>query len=263
MPCLGNPTVKRRKPRSLVSVRTDVAKILGMERQTLRGCPTQRKASGVLRSPAGCRRMEVRVRRWRPGRRSAGRQSSALERRPRGEQFSICVIRSRSTVVTPSPDGHERRNLQLRQSIRARRDHSGGDRMAMGQVNFTSANANQISFQQSGNDLLVDVLGTSNQIRLAGWYANSGDQVVQFVSSDGRKRTAVIAPLRESQFAVLHCQPVDVRIRADPASAMRAPGPSQRAHRSGSIGRGGTCLRFLRGCPPSERSGAARLCCAL
>lgn len=42
-----------------------------------------------------------------------------------------------------------------------------------------------IWLQRSGNDLVVDVLGTSSQVTIKGWYANAYNQLARIVASDG------------------------------------------------------------------------------
>ncbi len=62
--------------------------------------------------------------------------------------------------------------------------NNGANGVAKGQVNFTNSSITDetLWLLQSGNDLLVDQLGTNNQIKLAGWYSNTGDQVQSFTA---------------------------------------------------------------------------------
>jgi Ca2+-binding RTX toxin-like protein len=70
---------------------------------------------------------------------------------------------------------------------------SGANTTASGEVDFYTGgvpgnglNASNLWFQRSGNDLLIDELGTTSQIDIAGWYGNNpGAQVQSFHSSDG------------------------------------------------------------------------------
>jgi len=53
-------------------------------------------------------------------------------------------------------------------------------------VSFASGIAkDQLWFAQSGNDLLVSVIGTSQSINVQGWYANSANQNETFETADG------------------------------------------------------------------------------
>ena len=76
--------------------------------------------------------------------------------------------------------------------------NNGTSAAANGSVLFGSGVTDQnLWFIRSGNDLLVDLLGTSTgQIKIAGWYgANAGAQVSNFQTSDGLKVDSQIAQL--------------------------------------------------------------------
>jgi hypothetical protein len=63
-----------------------------------------------------------------------------------------------------------------------------GGTMASGQIDTTAANHNQLWFVQSGNNLVMDVLGTSQTVVIQDWYSGSGSaQLQQIVTSDGFK----------------------------------------------------------------------------
>jgi hypothetical protein len=52
-----------------------------------------------------------------------------------------------------------------------------------------AANSDQLWFQQSGNDLLVSVMGTNTQVDLASWYATPSTQVQSISAADGHVLT--------------------------------------------------------------------------
>ena len=61
--------------------------------------------------------------------------------------------------------------------------NNGGGSTANGTVAFASGITDQkLWFVKSGNDLLVDLLGTSDQIKIAGWYTSTGNQVQSFAA---------------------------------------------------------------------------------
>ena len=63
--------------------------------------------------------------------------------------------------------------------------NNGANGTIKGQVHFTVGSANQLWFMQSGSDLVIKQLGMGNQLIIAGWYANAGNQVSAFGSADG------------------------------------------------------------------------------
>ncbi|MFM9928022.1 calcium-binding protein, partial [Variovorax sp. H27-G14] len=46
--------------------------------------------------------------------------------------------------------------------------------------------ANQLWFAKSGNDLLIDIIGTDNRLTVGNWYASNSYHVEQFKTSDGK-----------------------------------------------------------------------------
>ena len=66
-----------------------------------------------------------------------------------------------------------------------------------GKVTFGSGiTGGKLWFEQVGNDLRVDLLGTTNTITIAGWYgANASAQVASFNTSDGLKLDGQVAQL--------------------------------------------------------------------
>jgi len=69
--------------------------------------------------------------------------------------------------------------------------------VASGKVTFGSGiNDEKLWFEQVGNDLHVDLLGTSNTITIADWYGtNASAQVASFNTSDGLKLDGQVAQL--------------------------------------------------------------------
>jgi hypothetical protein len=76
---------------------------------------------------------------------------------------------------------------------------SGSVGTAQGEVDFLSTSnitKSNLWFQQSGNDLLVDLMGTTDQIDIAGWYgANAGAKVTGFHDANGLKLDSQIQSL--------------------------------------------------------------------
>ena len=68
---------------------------------------------------------------------------------------------------------------------------------ANGEVNFDAGITDQqLWFEQVGNDLQVDLLGTSNHVTISGWYAgNARAQVQSFDTADGLKLDTQVAQL--------------------------------------------------------------------
>jgi hypothetical protein len=69
---------------------------------------------------------------------------------------------------------------------------TGGATSANGYVNFLSGISDEnLWFKQSGNDLVVDVLDTTNQITISNWYTSAGDQVNGFAANGLELDTAL------------------------------------------------------------------------
>lgn len=66
---------------------------------------------------------------------------------------------------------------------------SDGVTTASGEIDFGSGiNTDQLWFARSGNDLMVDLMGTQEQITISGWYGgNSRAQVQSINTADGSK----------------------------------------------------------------------------
>lgn len=50
----------------------------------------------------------------------------------------------------------------------------------------SGVNSSQLWFQQAGNDLLVSVIGTSNNVTIVDWYSGETNQIENFKASDGK-----------------------------------------------------------------------------
>jgi hypothetical protein len=63
---------------------------------------------------------------------------------------------------------------------------------------FLAATHNQLWFEQSGNDLVVDLLAANGSADMSGWYSgNAGAQVTSFTTADALKLgTQVAQPVR-------------------------------------------------------------------
>ncbi len=70
--------------------------------------------------------------------------------------------------------------------------NNGGGSTANGSINFASGVTDEkLWFVKSGNDLLVDLLGTTDQIKIAGWYSAAGNQVASFNANSLKLDTQV------------------------------------------------------------------------
>jgi Ca2+-binding RTX toxin-like protein len=74
---------------------------------------------------------------------------------------------------------------------------SDGNSSASGEIDFLSGvSYDQLWFMQTGNDLQVDLLGTTNHVTISGWYGGSDRaQVQSFNTADGLKLDSQIAQL--------------------------------------------------------------------
>jgi hypothetical protein len=54
-----------------------------------------------------------------------------------------------------------------------------------GEVDFTTLNADQLWFEQSGNNLIIEEIGTNDKVTFTNWFYAPGDQVESFNSADG------------------------------------------------------------------------------
>ena len=71
------------------------------------------------------------------------------------------------------------------------------DLTASGEVDFTSASVTDenLWFQQSGNNLVVDLLGTTDQITLTNWYNGNAANQVQSFHANGLTLDTQVAQL--------------------------------------------------------------------
>jgi Ca2+-binding RTX toxin-like protein len=74
----------------------------------------------------------------------------------------------------------------------------GSSTAANGEIDFgAGSNSEQLWFMQSGNNLVVDQIGTSNQLTIQGWYAgNNSAEVQSFDTADGAKLDSQIRAAR-------------------------------------------------------------------
>ncbi|WP_316199208.1 beta strand repeat-containing protein [Bradyrhizobium sp. SZCCHNS2002] len=63
--------------------------------------------------------------------------------------------------------------------------NNAGNTSADGEIDFTTLNADQLWFEQSGNDLKIEEIGTNDNVTISNWFANSGSQVQSIHSADG------------------------------------------------------------------------------
>ncbi len=56
-----------------------------------------------------------------------------------------------------------------------------------GQLDINAATHSQLWFEQSGNNLVVDVLGATQQAIIQNWYASTGQQLAEIIGIDGYK----------------------------------------------------------------------------
>lgn len=71
-----------------------------------------------------------------------------------------------------------------------------------GEIDFAGVSDQQLWFQQSGNNLLVDLLGTNDQITVAGWFGgNAGAQVSSINATDGALANSQVLQLVQAMAA--------------------------------------------------------------
>jgi Ca2+-binding RTX toxin-like protein len=75
-------------------------------------------------------------------------------------------------------------------------DGAGSGSAAAGEIAFTSSGTTDenLWFQQSGNNLVIDLLGTSDKITVENWYSSAGNQVSSF-TADGMTLDSQFASL--------------------------------------------------------------------
>jgi hypothetical protein len=66
---------------------------------------------------------------------------------------------------------------------------------AAGQIEFAAANHNELWFAQSGNNLVVETLGTDQQVVIKNWQTSGSAKVAEIVGSDGYKIDAGLQSL--------------------------------------------------------------------
>ncbi len=71
-----------------------------------------------------------------------------------------------------------------------------GNTVAKGEIDFaTGINNEKLWFQKSGSDLLIDLLGTTDQVKVAGWYGANAGADVQTINAGGLKLDTQVAQL--------------------------------------------------------------------
>ena len=74
--------------------------------------------------------------------------------------------------------------------------NNGGGSATHGEVDFGAGISDEnLWFQKSGNDLLITRLGSNEQIDIAGWYSATGNQVTNFMDTNGLKLDTQVAQL--------------------------------------------------------------------
>ncbi len=107
--------------------------------------------------------------------------------------------------------------------------HGGGqDRIVNGTAASTAAsgeldfgagiNANQLWFKRNGNDLSISVMGSHDQVTVAGWFGGAGAQLAEIKSADGMKIDAGVSQLVQAMatYSSAHAG-------FDPTTATQAP----------------------------------------
>lgn len=96
---------------------------------------------------------------------------------------------------------------------------SDGTTNPQGEIDFGSGVADEdLWFARNGNDLQVDLLGTSNRLTIAGWYSDSRAQLGSFNTADGLKLDSQISQLVSSMATYASGNP-----GFDPATATQMP----------------------------------------
>jgi hypothetical protein len=90
---------------------------------------------------------------------------------------------------------------------------------ASGEIDFGAGISDQnLWFQQSGNDLQIDLLGTNQKVTVANWFANPAAQVAQIDTADGMKLDSGVAQLVSAMATYSANNP-----GFNPATASQAP----------------------------------------
>jgi Ca2+-binding RTX toxin-like protein len=84
-------------------------------------------------------------------------------------------------------------------------------------LNFTDVSDNQLWFQQSGSDLQIDLMGTSNSVTVAGWFSSTGRQPSE-ITAGGLELDNSVAQLVQAMATYSSNNP-----SFDPATASQAP----------------------------------------
>ena len=87
-----------------------------------------------------------------------------------------------------------------------------------GELDVGAANANQLWFKRDGNDLSISVMGSHDQVTVAGWFSGAGAQLMDIKSADGVKIDAGVSQLVQAManYSSAHAG-------FDPTTATQAP----------------------------------------
>jgi Ca2+-binding RTX toxin-like protein len=97
-----------------------------------------------------------------------------------------------------------------------------GNSGASGELDFgPGINANQLWFQQTGNDLTISVMGSQDRATIADWYDSSISQLREITTSDGSKIDSDLAQLVQAMASYSASNP-----GFDPSSVANAPNDS-------------------------------------
>jgi hypothetical protein len=89
-------------------------------------------------------------------------------------------------VSTLVGDGNQ--NKYLVGSGSATIDNTSTSGAASGELDFQGSVPNtDLWFEQSGNNLLVDVLGTNQQVTIGNWFSNTSNELQDIVATNGQK----------------------------------------------------------------------------
>jgi serralysin len=92
------------------------------------------------------------------------------------------------------------------------------------ELDFASGIANnQLWFQQSGNNLQIDVMGTNSQVTVASWFASTGAQVSE-ITAGGLKLDSQVSQLVQAMATYAAANP-----GFDPTSPLNASAPNNPA----------------------------------
>ena len=95
---------------------------------------------------------------------------------------------------------------------------NNGGGTAKGLIDFTVLGSDDLWFKHVGNDLEIDVIGSSNKVTVQGWYSSASNQVQSFHGDDGLNLDTQLASLVSAMATYSSNNP-----GFDPVSAMAMP----------------------------------------